>query len=206
MKKTLETIAKYRRKVNRLAAFSFLLVIVLLCPFTYAERQVSQFGITWTFNRDYTVGQFANGDYWVLGPVAIIGIDPPSTETNGRTINGSMVNPSPKLGSWQGYDSAMYGNYARRFDPNFNAGRPNNRDLSARNFLVLQPHSSLVSTISIPEAGHIPQLRTAAILNVLPEPALEGSFRPPYCGSDKAIKFNKDQLDYSLLANLKPVP
>ena len=205
MKELLETIPEYRRNVNRLAAFS-LLVILLFCQIIYAERQISQFGITWTFNRDYTVGQFANGDYWVLGPVTIIGIDPPSTETNGRTINGSMVNPSPKLGRIQGYDSAMYGGYGSRFDPNLNVGRPNGRDLSTRNSLILQPHSSLVSTISITEDGHKPQLRAAAILTVLPEPAPEGSFRPPYCGTNKTIKFNKDQLDYSWLANLKPVP
>jgi hypothetical protein len=205
MKEVLETIAEPRRNVKRFAAFS-LLVIVMLCQVTYAERQISQFGITWTFNRDYTVGQFANGDYWILGPVTIIGIDPPSTEANGRIINGSMVNPSPKIGSIQGYDSAMYGGHGSRYDPNLNVGRPDNRDLNARNYFVLQPHSSLVTTISIPEVGHVPQLRTAAILTVLSEPAPKGSFRPPYCGIDKAIKFNKDQLDYSLLANLKPVP
>ena len=205
MKELLEQIVEYRRDMNRVTLFS-LSVILLLCRFTYAERQISQFGITWTFNRDYTVGQFANGDYWVLGPVTIIGIDPPSTKANGRIMNGSMINPSPKIGSIQGYDSAMYGAHGQRFDPNLNAGRPNNRDLSTKNSLVLQPHSSLVTTISISEGGHRPQLKAAAILTVLPEPAPEGSFRPPYCGSEKAIKLNKDQLDYSLLANLKPVP
>jgi hypothetical protein len=198
-------IESYREKVVKLLIFS-LLIISLSCQFTYAEKQVSRFGITWAFDRDYTVGQFANGDYWVLGPVTIIGIDPPSTQTNGRTINGSMVNPSPKLGTRQGYDSAMYGSYGRHYDPELNVSRPNNRDLSSRNAFILKPRSSLVSTISIPKAGHIPQLKAAAILTVLPEPAPEGSFRPPYCGSKKVIKFNKDQLDYSLLANLKPVP
>ncbi len=205
MKELFEKVPEYRRNVNRLVVFS-LLMILLFCQTIDAERQISQFGITWTFNRDYTVGQFANGDYWVLGPVTIIGIDPPSIETNGRTMNGSMVNPSPKLGRIQGYDSAMYGSFGPHFDPNLNAGRPNNQDLTPRHPLVLQPHSSLVSTISIPEGGHNPQLRTAAILTVLPEPAPEGSFRPPYCGTDKTIEFNKDQLDYSLLANIKPVP
>ncbi|MHC4534751.1 MAG: hypothetical protein ACYS6K_12435, partial [Planctomycetota bacterium] len=146
MKEVLETITEYRRNVKGFAVFS-LLVMVMFCQLTNAERQISQFGITWTFNRDYTVGQFTNGDYWILGPVTLIGIDPPSTEANGRTINGSMINPSPKLGSTQGYDSAMYGRYGSRFDPNLNVGRPNNRDLSARNYFVLQPHSSLVSTI-----------------------------------------------------------
>ena len=56
------------------------------------QSQISQFGITWTFDKDYTVGQFTNGDYWVVGPVTIIKIQPASVELNGRTINGSMIN------------------------------------------------------------------------------------------------------------------
>jgi hypothetical protein len=194
------------RKDFRKRSVIFLTSVLLLSRFAYADKQVSQFGITWRFDRDYTVGRFANGDYWVVGPVTIIGIDPPSTEINGRTINGSTVNPSPKTGSVQGYDSAMYGAFGKRFDPNLNAARPGNRDLGARNPLVLKPSSSLVSTVSFEEAGNIPQVKTAAVLTVLAQPAAEGSFRPPYCGNDKSIRFNENQLDYSLLARLKPVP
>lgn len=61
MKELLEQIVEYRRDMNRVTLF-FLSVILLLCPFAYAERQISQFGITWNFNKDYTVGQFANGE------------------------------------------------------------------------------------------------------------------------------------------------
>ena len=34
---------------------------------------LSQFGVTWTFDKEYEVGQFANGDPWVVGPVALLG-------------------------------------------------------------------------------------------------------------------------------------
>ncbi|MBN2005857.1 MAG: hypothetical protein JXA21_21040 [Anaerolineae bacterium] len=37
---------------------------------------LTQYGITWTFDRVYEYGQFANGDYWVLGPVTITRIEP----------------------------------------------------------------------------------------------------------------------------------
>jgi hypothetical protein len=195
---------KSRKNIKTLLIFSLLLM--LLCQLAYAESQISQFGITWKFDRDYTVGQFANGDYWIVGPVTIIAIDPPSTYIDGRTMNGSMINPSPKLGTNQGYDSKMYGGYAVHFDPALNAARPDNRDLTEENCLVLKPHTSLISTISFPQAGKLPQLETAAVLTVLPEPAPPGSFRPPYCGSDKTIKFNTEQLDYSLLKGLKPLP
>ena len=84
---------------------AFFSIIPLTCRQAYGEQQLSQFGITWTFDRDYITGQFANGDFWIVGPVTIIGIDPPSVVVDGRVINGSMVNPSPKLERKQGYDS-----------------------------------------------------------------------------------------------------
>ena len=149
-----------------------------------------------------------NGDYYVIGPVAIIGIEPASFEIEGRTINGSMVNPSPRFGQTQGYDSGMYGRYARPgdYDPGLNAARPNGKDLSEGNPLILPPGSSLVSAISTAEAGGRTQLQGAAVLTVLKKFAPEGSFRPPYCGTDKTIVFNESRLDYSLLASLRPVP
>jgi hypothetical protein len=167
--------------------------------------QITQFGITWTFDQEYEYGQFANGDYWVVGPVTIIDISPPSTEVAGRVINGSMINPSPQTGATQGYDSSMYGQYGPYYDPALNAARPNNQDLSAANPLVLPTGSSLVSTISQAEAGVRPQLQTAAVLTVLSSAAPEGSFRPPYSGSDKTIHYNLSQVDADLLAQLSPV-
>ncbi|MHC4436557.1 MAG: InlB B-repeat-containing protein [Planctomycetota bacterium] len=192
----------------------YLLIAVLLTCFAqplYAasqQSQISQFGITWTFDKEYTVGQFANGDYWVVGPITIVRIQPVSVELNGRMINGSMINPSPRLGQTQAYDSAAYGRYARQgnYDQSLNVARPNNDQLSKNNPLVLQPDTSLVSAESTLQANGSTQLKTAAVLTVLEAPAKEGSFRPAYSGTDKTVRFNKEQLDYSLLASLKPVP
>jgi hypothetical protein len=38
---------------------------------------MTQYGITWTFDGVYLYGQFVNGDYWVVGPAIIVGINPP---------------------------------------------------------------------------------------------------------------------------------
>ncbi len=168
-------------------------------------NQISQFGITWTFNQPTEYGQFANGDYWVIGPVTITAISPASILSGTRTINGSMINPSPANGSTQGYDSAMYGGYGPDFSAVLNVARPNGQALSAANPLIVQPGSSLVSSISLPEAGARVQLKTAAILTVLATPAPAGSFRPPYTGSDKTIRFNTAQLNRARLAHLTPV-
>jgi len=165
-------------------------------------NQITQFGITWTFDKAYPSGQFANGDYWVVGPVTVFDISPRSTSSGGRTMNGSMINPSPRNRLSQGYDSAMTGD---SFNAALNDARPNNQDLSASNPLQVPVNSSLVSTISLSNPGNRPQLKTAAILTVLASAPSAGSFRPSYSGTDKTIRFNKSQLNYSLLGHLSPV-
>ena len=167
---------------------------------SYEAKTLQQFGITWEFDNYYSVGQFANGDFWVLGPVVIIAIEPRSTLVGDRIMNGSMVNPSP-LNTKQGYDNQMPSN---TYDPQLNVAL----NVSAENTLTLQPHSSLVSTISIEVRLHSndTHLLSAAVLTVLPSPAPAGSFRPPYCGSDKTPRLNKSMLDYSPLRRLPPVP
>jgi hypothetical protein len=170
---------------------------------------LSRFGITWYFDRPLGVneyGQFANGDYWVVGPVSIIYISPLSYRSRtGRVWNGSMVNPSPRSGMMQGYDSAMYGQYGPGYDPDLNAGFPHQQFLSEWNPLVLLPGSSLVSTQSAPVPGARSQLDSAAVLTVLASAPEEGDFRPPYSGTDKSILYNKTDLNYFLLSTLAPV-
>jgi hypothetical protein len=192
-----------------LKSLTLCFIVAILCPVVCAGGQISQFGITWTFDKQlstdgsgdtYQYGEFANGDYWVVGPVTITGISPPSTEISGRTKNGSEINPSPSEwwnGLGQGYDSHYYITHPGA--PFYNPGLNVALDISESHPLIVNSNSSLVSTISLPEPGARPQLKSAAILTVLASPPPEGSFRPPYCGSNKTIKFNKQDLDYSLL-------
>jgi hypothetical protein len=37
---------------------------------------VTQYGITWKFDKSARIGQFINGDYYVVGPVTVIEITP----------------------------------------------------------------------------------------------------------------------------------
>ncbi len=162
--------------------------------------QLTQFGITWTFDAPVEYGQFANGDWWVVGPVRIVGIDPPSTTVDGRTRHGSMINPST-TSMTQGYDSAMYAQYGPAYSASLNVAL----GVSPASPLTVQGGSSLISSISLDEAGLRPQLKTAAILTVLDAPAPDGSFRPPYFGADKTLRYNVDQLDTNRLPRLAPV-
>src|SRR5664280_1854591 len=40
------------------------------------KESVSEYGITWTFEKSARVGQFINDDYYVVGPATIVMIDP----------------------------------------------------------------------------------------------------------------------------------
>ena len=74
------------------------------------RESVSQYGITWTFEKPARVGQFINGDWYVVGPVTVKAIDPkplygaeiPERELDHmdkerpedqRVRNGFMLNP-----------------------------------------------------------------------------------------------------------------
>ena len=39
-------------------------------------KTVTQYGITWTFDKEFRVGRFVTGDYYVVGPVTVKAINP----------------------------------------------------------------------------------------------------------------------------------
>jgi len=74
------------------------------------KTSLSQYGMTWTFDKPTRVGQFLNGDFYVVGPVTVIEIAPkplygaevPAGELdatdkrhpeNEHIRNGFMLNP-----------------------------------------------------------------------------------------------------------------
>lgn len=156
------------------------------------RSSVSQYGITWTFDRAYPSGQFANGDYWVLGPVQIVMMTPPAT--SGR--NGWMVNP---VGFTQGYDNRTQLNGA---SPVYNAA------LQPRLPYVANPGSSVIKAISVDPtlATCRPCLKTAAVLTVVgsvPPENGRSTFRPPYFGTAKPM-ISTASMRLDLLPSLVP--
>jgi hypothetical protein len=161
------------KKLNSQSIFSALILLVMLIPgISHGATQVSKDGITWTFDKDYQVGQFVNGDYWVIGPVKINQIS---------ATGGSMVNPMPQR---QAYDSRLNGSF------NVTYVSPVSTPLT------LNANSSLVST-NLANCGDSgvtcvnglprPSLKDAAVLTVVSQAPPANSFRPPYCGSAKPI-------------------
>lgn len=182
-------------KLPRLQLIIFCLTITMFCQFALATTQVSQFGITWTFDKDYQVGQFANGDYWILGPVTVTSVSP--EPSSGR--NGSMINPI--TGTLQGYDNRI---------PDYVSS------LSVSFPKTLQSGESLVSTESLTGTDcHMDLmgicvssvhafLKNAAVLTVLDSVPPVDSFRPPFVGSEKPI-YTKSQLQRQILPKLSKV-
>jgi hypothetical protein len=184
--------------------------------------EVSQYGITWKLDKPYPAGQFANGDWWVVGPVRVVSVTPEpgpardegptdvrknqfgdaGLQDDRRMRNGSMI--VLRAAGKQGYDSRV-----KNYDPAMSAAFP----------LVLDVNRSLISTVSNADVN-VPNfaaaimwerekrsqlaLKTAAVLTCLPEPPPADAFRPPYVGVDKPI-YRVANLKRDKLLKLKPV-
>ncbi|HEV2393440.1 MAG TPA: hypothetical protein VG146_13900 [Verrucomicrobiae bacterium] len=184
-------------------------------------KSVSQYGITWTFQQPAPVGQFVNGDFYVVGRVAVTNIDPrpllgdqvPQTEIcqaernrrpDGKYIrNGSMLNPPAR--EEVAFDSGIM-NYC-------------NPDLLEFAPVPLKPGDCLVSTISLKvgkkadfpyhseggrEQGDNSPIKTLAILTCVAEPLPSDAFRPSY-GDRRQKIYYAHNLRKNLLRRL-PLP
>jgi len=69
-------------------------------PIIENRKEATQYGVTWTFDKEVPAGQFVNGDNYVVGPVTVVKIDP--APIDGR--NGSILNLNPRRGK-SGFDS-----------------------------------------------------------------------------------------------------
>jgi hypothetical protein len=205
-------------------------IYILLLGFTLAvkaetteiksRKEISQFGITWTFDKPVKSGQFVTGDWWVIGPVKIIKIDPepgPVRTDNNKIQNNRWGDTSMKIdtlmrngsmivykaGNFQGYDSR-------------NSSYKDTCSIKLP--FVLGQNLSLVSTISnqiFPVDNFCKNimweeekkvkvtLKTAAILTCLPEVPPSDAFRPPFTGRGKQ-EFRAKDIQWELLPKLKP--
>jgi hypothetical protein len=172
------------------------------------KESVSEFGITWHFDPPARVGQFVNGDSYVVGPVTVTTIDPapiygtniPLRELDGldkerpegqRLRNGFMVNPPAEMKV--AYDSGV----RNWWDPSLFQKLP----------AMLKPGDSLVSTISMPKGLRLhaqlrnviergvedcSPIRTAAVLTCLGAPQPPDAFRPAFCDRSQRIYLARD--------------
>ncbi|MGO8704300.1 MAG: hypothetical protein ACLQVA_10820 [Candidatus Brocadiia bacterium] len=166
------------------------------------KGSLSQYGMTWTFDKPARVGQFVNGDFYVVGAVTVTEISPkplygaeiPAAQLDhmdkekpekDRVHNGFMLNPPAAMKV--SYDSGI----RNWFDPSLIQKLP----------VAMKPGDSLVSTISMPmspvagvqgrpitrgEEDNSP-VRDAAVLTCVAEPQPADAFRPAFCDRTQKI-------------------
>ena len=145
---------------------------------------ISQYGITWTFDKSYEIGKFKSGDFWVVGPVKIQSVSPAPTPTR----NGSCVNP---MAGREGYDDR-----GDPFDTTDRVSFP----------YTLEPDQSLVSSVSKPDDAEIFNvgcLRSQAVLTAVSSAPKATTLRPSYAGTYKRY-FDSSTILWSLLPKLPP--
>jgi len=74
-------------------------VCILNLGVSFAATSVTQHGITWSFDADYSTGQYANGDYYVVenSPGAGVKVTDITRTNSAIGHDGSMVDPVPDL-------------------------------------------------------------------------------------------------------------
>jgi hypothetical protein len=156
--------------------------------------QVSQYGITWYFDKAYECDTFANGDYWVLGPVTITKITPEFTgKFYGYEVDPVYKNP-------QGFDI--------RIGPNVNSSTFDAK-LAPALPLTVTGLKSVVKAVGRDTTQSYPRpvLQKAAVLTVVAEiPPGRGLdvFRPPYVGTEKPYYYIKN-IQSNLLPKFAPI-
>lgn len=176
----------------------FAMLLVTVCAFFSVAQattadSISQYGITWVFADENRVGQYANGDWWVVGPVIVSEIQPASTvRSDGRVVHGSMLNP---VGEDQGFDSYPS-------DMDYDAAL--NVDPGATGTDLVIEEGSLVSAISkeTPDSNARPVLDDLAVLTVVKQAPPQGAFRPGPYSESKDHHWTVEDLDFGLLRSL----
>ncbi|XHR30500.1 MAG: hypothetical protein ACFUZC_08045 [Chthoniobacteraceae bacterium] len=143
-------------------------------------NQITQYGITWTFEEPCESGRFVTGDYWIVGPVTVTGVTPASgpdaidrglfaggksrygavslVEDN-RMRNGSMVvtgrdTSESGKNARTGFENQGYDSRGPNYDPKLTVQYP----------FRLEPNRTLISTISSEARDAKGQLTTPFVL------------------------------------------
>ncbi|NLX59067.1 MAG: hypothetical protein GXY74_08260 [Phycisphaerae bacterium] len=167
------------------------------------HKSISQYGVTWTFETEAPAGQFVTGDWYVVGPVRVVKIDPAplqgrqalkddgweivkkqavDEERFGEQVgrNGSLLNPTgDKVASGRaGFDSRLADVH---YTPTMFEAPP----------FDLKPGDALISTISNRNLedfrGYGQPVLTAAVLTCLAAPAPADAFRPSFADRGQRI-------------------
>jgi hypothetical protein len=164
---------------------------------------ISQYGITWTFDKPARMGQFVTGDYYIVGPVTVVDISPKPLfgkavvdHPDWELIEKSSVREQTTRGyegKWARNGSVLNQRNVDRggFDSRMASGSYDPAQFTPLP-IALKPGDALVSTISAPEplyayTGHGQPVQAAAVLTCLEKPVPADAFRPSFCDRSQRI-------------------
>lgn len=181
--------------------------------------RITQYGITWTFDRQVPVGRFITGDYYVVGPVKVTMIDPKplrgnevkDVATSGMMNEKGLSKTLTRHGSILNYPADQHCGFDSRmnrtcYDDKMFTPLP----------ITMNPGDSLVSSISYDHAfiGQVGSgnytdddrmVKVAAVLTCLEKPVPADAFRPSFCDTAHSKIYLARDLHRELLYKL-PVP
>ncbi len=169
---------------------------------------LTQYDITWTFDRPVRAGKFITGDWYIVGPVTITSISPKplfgeDVKSDWKLIdqrsvkeslyegkwarNGSLLNP-PVMHMYKGKltDVTYIGFDSRLADKHYDS------TYFTQLPIAMKPGDSLLSTISAKEPlaaydGHGQPVLAMAVLTCLSAPVPVDAFRPSYCDREQHV-------------------
>jgi len=207
----------FRAKVETVAAYT---VPEAPAAATTMQPSVTRNGVTFTFDQDYPVGQYANGDYFVVAPSGgtLVSTSPAAETTSAtssesgiplpdRTINGMGVNPQRRSNPWDSYYKGT------NDETNTSYWAAKNLDPGKEGPYAFSPGESLVKAVSLttPPDNSRPAIEKLVVLTVVSQPPKDGAFRPPPWGDDKDIpdSWRVENIDWSKVPQIdagQPTP
>ena len=162
--------------------------------------------ITWTPSR--TVGQYANGDYYIVGSISITDKSPKDVDGVAPHLHGCEVNPEPPdstsvsnalmQGMTHGLDSRIRFNmYSAAL--NLCAALPT-ATINAGSSIILGKSLTNCTQSNKADSQCIEAIDVVTVVSEAP-PA--NSFRPPFAGTDKSFAATTASIRYNVLHDWK---
>jgi len=182
------------------------------------KDKVTQNGITWTFEKPARVAQFINGDFYVVGPVTVIMIDPKplfgeevKTAIDERSIKESLFTGKlARNGSTLNLPAVVAPNKITKRTRR--SGFDSRMDMAAYDWeqfaklpIDMKPGDSLISSISNEPIVSSFSIKALAVLTCLAEAQPADAFRPSYCKTATSKIYLARNLRRDLLLKL-PLP
>lgn len=186
---------------------------------TYASADVNTnvlrlpSGVVLTWEPEREIGRYADGSFWIQGPIRLVGKEPRGTDDwsgydkkggkiTGRTVHGMMLNPGNASYAYkdsdggqgvQGFDSYDIAKDVAPYDPALNI----DPTLPGAEQRIIQEGTIVIAQSDITQPSEISRdvVDQYNLVTVVQEPPTAGSLRPPQSSTSKASRWQATDID-----------